>query len=164
MRESIQAILRAETALTDIVAPERIWTRPLVRGDSDDPLDLGFDPTPEAFDEEFPHWLKTNIVVGSRIARLRDRNRRTADNKTARWGVTLAYYVPPDSESILTDISWHVSVALGRDESLITIPGNRKARAVVPHDISASVPVPEFPGAGYVMLERIEIPTVWTGR
>jgi hypothetical protein len=164
VRDSIRDILIAESELTAIVPEGRIWTRPLVRPGSSDPLDIGFEPTPEAFDDVAPFWLKSNIVVGSRITRIRDRNRRRADNQTARWGVTLAYYVPPDGESLLTDISWCVSVALGRDESWITIPGSRKARAVVPHDISASVPVPEFPDAGFVMLERIEIPTVWIGR
>lgn len=163
MRDRIAEILRSEAQLTTIVPVDRIWTKPLVRPGSDDPLDIGFDPTPEAFDPDSPFWLRTNIVVGSRISRAQDFGRRTSDNMTARWNVTLAYYVPPDAEDDLLGISQYVSVALGRRESIITLPNGRASRAVVPHDISASVPVPEFPGAGFVLLERIEIPTIWFG-
>lgn len=161
MIDRIQEILRSEPQLTAIVPVERIWTRPLVRPDSTEPLDVGFEPTPEAFETVNAQWLKTNIVVGSRISRMRDLGRRNPDSQTARWGVTLAYYVPPDAEFRLLEISWFVTVALGRRESTVLLPNGRVARAVVPHDISASVPAPEFPGAGFVMLERIEFPTTW---
>lgn len=163
LRESIQTILRAEASLTAIVPADRIWTRALLRP-GEDPDNLGTEPTPEAFDDLPPRWLRTNIVVGSRIARNQDLNRLRPDNLTARWGVTLAYYVPPDSEDVLEEISWQVSVALGRASAVIDLPGGRKGRAVVEHDITASVPVPEFPGAGYVMLERIAIPTTWLAK
>lgn len=159
-RESIQTILRAEPGVTAIVPSERIWTRALLRP-GEDPDNLGTEPTPEAFDDLAPRWLRTNIVVGSRVSRVQDIGRIRIDSQTARWGITLAYYVPPDAEDTLEEISWQVSVALGRASAVIDLPGGRKGRASVPHDITASVPVPEFPGAGYVMLERIELPTTW---
>lgn len=162
MRTELRAQLIKEAALTAIVPAGRIFTRPLLRP-GEDPDNLGTDPTPEAFDARAPYWLLPSIVVGSRVVRMPDMGRKTRDNQTARWGLTLAYYVPPDSEDLLPDISWYVSVALGRAGATIILPGNRVGRVVIPHDISPTVPVPEFPGAGFVMLERIEIPTVWKG-
>lgn len=164
MRDQIAEILRANSALATFIGdPDRIWTQPLIRPGSDDPLDQGFDETPEAFESVAPRWLKRNIVVGSRVERNQDRNRRTSDSLTARWGVSLAYYVPPDDEDALITISYLVSVALLADGSLIDLPNGRQSRIVIPHDITASVPVPEFIDAGFVMLERIEIPTIWAG-
>ncbi|MGI8547755.1 MAG: hypothetical protein ACR2M1_10525 [Gemmatimonadaceae bacterium] len=162
MREELRAILLLEPGLTAIVDPVRVFTRPLVRP-GEDPDQLGTEPTPDAFDAFPPYWLRPSIVVGSRVVRMPDQRRTTPDTQTARWGLTLAYYVPPDSEDVLPSISWYVSVALGRANATIVLPGNRVGRAVVPHDISPTVPVPEFPGAGFVMLERISIPVVWTG-
>lgn len=163
LRGDMLTILRAEAGLTALVPASRMWDRPLLRP-NEDPEGLGTEATPEAFESTPPFWLKTNIVVGSRMTRVADYGRVRQDSQTARWGVTLAYYVPPDGDDLFEQISWQVSVAFGRAGALVSLPNGRKGRVVVPHDISPSVPVPEFPGCGFVMLERLEIPTTWVLR
>lgn len=161
MNEQLQAILRNEPQLTDVVAADRIHIQPIVRPGDDDPDTMGLDPTPQAFDPVPPRWLKTNIVVGTRLARLTDNRGRRLDSLSARWGFTLAYYVGPDGFDLLPDISWLVSVAFGRRDAVVRLPNGRDARVVTPHSIGSAVPVPEFPGAGFVLLERFELPTLW---
>lgn len=161
MKEQVADVLRADAGVVAVVPADRIWTKPLVRPGTVDPDAAGYDETPEAFESATPQWLKTNIVVGSRIDRNRDRNRRTLDTQTARWGITIAYYVPPDSEDDLMQMSRLVGSALTAPGVTIELPGGQRGRVVIPHDLSPSVPAPEFPGAGFVLLERIELPTVW---
>lgn len=160
IRDGLAALIRAEAARGGVLDPVRVFTRPLVRAGSEDPMDIGMEPTPEAFEAEAPHWLLPSVVVGSRINRVSDGRR---GGLTARWVVTLAYYAGPDGEDLLPELSWLVGVAVDRPGAVIPLPGGRSGRARIPHDLSGAVPVPEFPGSGYVMLERIEIPTVWSG-
>lgn len=168
VEEQLQAMLAEDTAtlaalqrpaeLTITAARERIVTRPLKRARGDDPLGWANDPTPQCFEAELPHWVLPSIVIGTGQPDV-----GVADPRLARYIVvryTLAYYAGPDVADV---VLWKVRLAAvtALFGKMVVFPDGVGARLRPVGDMSSIVDIPEFPGSGKQMIERIGAYGVW---
>lgn len=167
VQSQIQTILRADAAVllalahpddaTVADAAERVLTRPLKRAGMLGEDQLSGDPTPEAFEDVVPHWVKPTVVIGKASPAAGPGSARRYQTVTT----TLAYYAAPDvADVVLLQLREACAAALrGR---VVEVPGGMLAR-IEPTNVGLTgvVAIPEFPGAGDVLLERVPALGVW---
>lgn len=155
----IQSVLRANSEFTAVASPERILTIPLKRPDMDPyaaEMTLASAATPQCFDSEPPFWLLPSVSIWSGGTSYR------GDMLRGRYmsiTYTLAFYAGPvDADETLLTMRNLAAMALHREKISL---GGVKGTLWNDADLSSIVEVPEFPGAGYMLLERISGIGVW---
>lgn len=162
IQEQIKAYLDASPTVTAL-ATGKIWTRPLKRGETP-PVGTSFtgdgDPTPEAFDD-ITGWVKPSVVISQRIDVGAYYGLIRASGKYMILSPTLGYYAPPTDQQgeILMQMSLAVTKTL--NGKTIQIAPGEGGTIVIPHNVMGSVEIPEMPNSGVVMIERLEIATVF---
>lgn len=151
----VRTLLLADLGVTAHTGT-RVYSRPLKREGDTAAERMSTRATPDAFEPDVPYWIRGSIVVGQRVDRGADPGSRPGSNRRMRHTITLAYYGPPTENGEWTIEAMALAAAKALDGATVTHPDGTKARIVVPHFVSGLVPVPEYPGAGYVALERIE--------
>lgn len=156
----IQRRLRESADLAAIVDPECILTVSLRRADMDQHAEANiraYPETPQCFDPDPPHLLRPSISIwcggitsGSVIR--------------GRYGsipYTVALYCGPENHE-LTLFRMRTLMASAIHQMVIDLDGvELKGKLWLDADLASMVPVPDFPGAGYVMMERAVALTVW---
>lgn len=155
----IQELLRAEPEFTAIAASERILTVPLKRPDMDPNAAAMIEAsaaTPQCFETIPPYWLLPSVSIwtgGAPTSGQFFRGRYMAVT------YTLAFYAGPiDYEETLLTMRNLAATVLHRETVNM---GGVKGSLWSDADLSSIVPVPEFPGAGYMLLERFGGIGVW---
>lgn len=161
MQEQIKSYLEASAPVM-AVATGGIWTRPLKRGEAPPPG--GFtgegDPTPEAFDD-MTQWVKPCVVISPRIDTGAYYGLIRASGKYMVLSPTLAYYAPPTDQQGATLSTLSLLVTRALNGKRIMFAPDEFGHIVIPHEVTGSTEIPEMPNSGVVMIERLEIPSVF---
>lgn len=164
----VQALLRGATPLLSVmrlgtemnaVVRTRILTQPLKRANDTDPLLQANEPTPQCFDAVIPYWLRPSISIagGAPMGRIGGLGLYGGDVRGSRYMVvryTLAFYAAPDVADVKL---WQMRSACmnALNGKKVIFPDGMGAHLRPIGDISTPVNVPEFPGAGKQVIERI---------
>lgn len=157
----IQRQLRASPEFTATVDPTCILTVPLRRADMDENAAANvqaYPETPQCFEDDPPHFLRPSVSIWCGGSAIR------ADLFRGRYlpvPYTIAMYTGPvDHEITLFRMRSLMASAIHR--MVIDIDGmGLKGRLWLDADMATMVPVPDFPGAGYMMMERATAIAVW---
>lgn len=158
IEKQLQVIIRDSDHTEDVIEPKNVYLVPLKRPGEDiteEEKQAGIlGPTPDAFETSGSRWLKPSVSIsgGSSVS-----------DTTGRYEemiFTIAYYAGPvgGSEACM---SLRRAVARALDGQKVYFGDGNGGHVRVLHDYSLPTPSPEFPGAGYQMLERIAVLSVW---
>lgn len=141
----------------DNIVASRIVDQPLKRANDDHPLLIANDPTPQCFEPEPPHWLLPSVSVGLSTLMATEQFR---SSRYLPIRILLAYYASSDVANV---VLWQMrgACASALHKEVVVMPDGTGMFLWVQNDLTMPVPVPEFPGAGKVMLERISATGVW---
>lgn len=164
VEEQLQDLLRSSPEFTLLVDSRNILTVPLKRATDTDEEMQGNAPTPQCFRKDGTGWLLPSVSI-SGSGGLSMGGGAISDVSGSRYlraPFTIAFYSGPvnvvGDDSIGADaMLWKMRFAMKRalNKKIVWLPGGEGSWLRVMNDISPPVSVPEFPGAGKVMLERV---------
>lgn len=158
IEKQLQMIIRAAPETDELIADDNVFLVPLKRpGETitEEEREVGiFGPTPSAFETTGSLWLKPSIVISGTSS---------VGEATGRYEemiYMLSYYTGPKNGTgaIMT---LRRATAKALDGEKVYFGDGNGAHVRVIHDYSLPTPSPEFPGAGYQMIERISLISVW---